>query len=549
MAALRGLAALVTGGGASIGLATAKALARDGASVLLTGLDGDQLAAAADEVRAVADTGAVVEWTPADATDDGAAARAVARAEQLPGRLAICVHSVGQTTMAPILGYTVDEWQRSLALNVYSAHFALKHSARAMAQGGGGSFVAISSHASVRSMPYLGAYCATKAALDKLMTVAADELGELGVRVNVVRPGLTRREQSSPIFGSELEQAYIARTPLGRNGKPDDTAAAVRFLAGPESSWITGQCLTVDGGLAQRGAPDLEPAARRVRGDALFDAHPRGGRGTPPASAGIAGLAALVTGGGSSIGLASARALVAGGARVLIVGRDRAKLEAAAGAIGADWMVADVTDEAAIAAAVDRASAVNGRLDICVASAGTAAMGSILELDLDKLRVAFDLNVVGSYLTLKHACRAMTAGGSFIAISSDSAVMSVRNLSAYCASKAGLDMLVRVAADELGEHGIRVNSIRPGLTRREAQSPIFENESMLARYRERTPLVRMGVADDSAHAVRYLAGPESAWVTGQTFAVDGGLELRGAPDISAIGNRFHELIEEPHANR
>jgi len=170
-------------------------------------------------------------------------------------------------------------------------------------------------------------------------------------------------------------------------------------------------------------------------------------------------------------------------------------------------------------------------------------MSPVLDYELGRFNEPFALNVVGTYLTLKHACGAMPVGGSFIAISSESAIMSIRNLAAYCASKAALDMMVRVAADELGGRGIRVNAIRPGLTRREAPSPIFGDDEIMGRYRAQTPLVRSGVPDDSAYAVRYFAGLESAWVTGQCLTVNGGMDLRGAPDLSPIIARFRALTE------
>ena len=549
---LAGLSALVTGAGASIGLATAQVLARDGASVVMTGLDELELDNAARLVRATAAPNASVEYFAADSCDETSVARAVGRACALPGRFAICVSAVGHTTMAPILRYTPDEWWHDLNLNVFSGFLTLKHAGRAMRDRGGGAFVAISSHAGVRSMRALGSYCSAKAALEMMVRVGADELGAYGIRVNAVRPGLTHRERHSPIFGySDLEQAYLDRTPLGRNGVPDDTAGVARFLVGPESSWMTGQCLTVDGGLELRGAPDLEPAARRVRGDELFDAEVHAAVGSPATRAArLDGARALVTGGGSSIGLGATRALARDGARVLMVGRNDVKLRDATErlrdeGLEVEWVTADVTDEAQIAGAVARAASETGRLDICVASAGGSTMSPVLDYELARFREPFALNVVGSYLTLKHAGAAMPQGGSFVAISSESSIMSIRNLSAYCASKAALDMMVRVAADELGARGIRVNCIRPGLTRREAPSPIFGNDQIMSRYRAQTPLLRSGVPEDCAQAVRYFAGLESAWVTGQCLTVDGGMDLRGAPDLSPIMARFRALTESP----
>jgi NAD(P)-dependent dehydrogenase (short-subunit alcohol dehydrogenase family) len=111
--------------------------------------------------------------------------------------------------------------------------------------------------------PFLAAYCAGKAAVDQLVRVAADELGRHRVRVNAVRPGLTRTGTTGPLFEArEIHARFLAQQPLARGGEAEDIARAVRFLAGPESSWVTGQCLTVDGGNTLRRFPDIEDLAR-----------------------------------------------------------------------------------------------------------------------------------------------------------------------------------------------------------------------------------------------------------------------------------------------
>jgi NAD(P)-dependent dehydrogenase (short-subunit alcohol dehydrogenase family) len=558
-APLAGQTALVVGGGASIGLATAHLLARDGASVVLMGLDGAQLATAASSLREHARPDAVITTVTGDATSADDVARAVAAATALPGRFTMAVGGVGRTTMAPMLAYRAEEIAGDVDVNVVSAWLLVQHAARAMIPTGGGAIALVSSHAAAVSFRLLGSYCATKAGLEAFARVAADELGGHGVRVNVVRPGLTRREAASPIFGDgEMEQRYAERTPLIRPGVADDSAHALRHLVGPESSWTTGQCLTVDGGLTLRGAPDMEPVVRRTRGDAIFATRPL--RATPapvheppgsdPDARGgaLAGRVALVTGGGSSIGLACAAALLVDGARVVIAGRDTQRLDRAATDLArrhgarVGWVQADVTDTESVAALVAGVLSWGQHLDICVASAGGAVAAPVLDATLDEMRRPFTLNLVGTHLTLAHAAAAMTRGGSIVAISSHSSTLSFRGLAGYCASKAALDMLVRVAADELGERGVRVNAVRPGLTRRDAPSPILDDPIARGYYDERTPLGRQGVPDDTAEAVRFLAGPESSWVTGQCLTVDGGLTLRGAPDLAVVMERFNRIV-------
>ncbi|GAA1844433.1 SDR family oxidoreductase [Pseudonocardia ailaonensis] len=261
----------------------------------------------------------------------------------------------------------------------------------------------------------------------------------------------------------------------------------------------------------------------------------------------LEGSAALVTGGGSSIGFESARRLARDGAAVTIVGRDESKLQRAAETLrqerpGArvEWTRCDVTIESDVERAVAYATDRHDVLNICVASAGgSSGMAPLLLTPADQLRDDLALNIVGTFLTLKHSATAMRAagGGSFVAISSNSATIAYPYLSSYCASKAGLEALIRVAADELGTFNIRVNALRPGLVRREAHSPIFSDPRLVDNYLRVTPLGRTGIAADVGGAVRFLAGPESAWVTGQSFAVDGGHELRGAPDLEAVARR------------
>jgi NAD(P)-dependent dehydrogenase (short-subunit alcohol dehydrogenase family) len=261
----------------------------------------------------------------------------------------------------------------------------------------------------------------------------------------------------------------------------------------------------------------------------------------------LAGMNALVTGGGSSIGLASARWLVRDGAAVTIVGRDVAKLQRAAHELralraGADvrWVRADVTDADDVRQAVEIATEAPGRLQICVTSAGgNDVMAPLLMQDAHTFAAAFELNVVGTFLPLKYAAAEMAqhGGGSFVAISSHSAKLNFHHLAPYCVAKSALETLVRVAADELGHLGVRVNAVRPGLVRREADSPIFGNDELMGRYLEQNPIGRLGVGDDIAAAVRYFAGPESSWVTGQSFAIDGGNELRRAPSLEPIARR------------
>lgn len=257
------------------------------------------------------------------------------------------------------------------------------------------------------------------------------------------------------------------------------------------------------------------------------------------------GHAALVTGGGSGIGLACARKLVSAGAAVTICGRSEERLVAAAKDLGpsVQHVVCDVTSEADVERAVAVASERTGRLDSIVANAGaTQALGPLPLVDVEAFRKDLDLNVIGTFLTIKHSAPALAAagGGSIVAISSIAGVLTHPLMAPYSAAKSGLEMLVRNAADELGPYGIRVNAIRPGLVPTDASDPLAADEATRRDYLAQMPLGRLGTVDDIASAVAFLVSEESSWITGQCLGVDGGHSLRRGPDISNLVRGFFD---------
>ncbi len=253
----------------------------------------------------------------------------------------------------------------------------------------------------------------------------------------------------------------------------------------------------------------------------------------------LAGMHALVTGGGTGIGLGCARRLAADGATVTICGRRRDVLDAAVASIGATVraVTADVTSEDDVAAAVATACGEDGRLDIVVANAGgAAAAGPLVLVDRAGWDQTLTLNITGTWSLIRHAAPPMArgGGGSIIAVSSIAGHLTHRQLGAYAVAKAGVEMLVRNAADELGAHGIRVNAVRPGLVPTDASEPLNAHEGTREDYLAQMPLGRTGTVDDVAALVAFLAGPESTWITGQLIGVDGGHSLRRGPDLSGL---------------
>ncbi len=265
---------------------------------------------------------------------------------------------------------------------------------------------------------------------------------------------------------------------------------------------------------------------------------------TTPATADLTGELrgrnALVTGGGSGLGLACARALLEEGAHVTLMGRRATALREARNLLGAHDRHAagvtthsgDVTNESHVASAVRAAASPGDHLDVVVCAAGSGAGGGpIAAIELDEWNRCLATNLTGAMLTMKHAVPLMGEGGSVVALSSIAGVLTHRYMTAYAVSKAGLEMLVRNVADEVGSAGVRVNAIRPGLVPTSLSEPLHSNPGIVDDYLEQMPLGRLGTPGDVAQAVLFLSGSRSSWITGQVFAVDGGHTLRRGPDL------------------
>ncbi len=253
----------------------------------------------------------------------------------------------------------------------------------------------------------------------------------------------------------------------------------------------------------------------------------------------LAGQTAFITAGAAAISLAAAYLLVRDGAAVVLMGRTLGSLEEARAQILAKYPAAkvelhegDACIEADVIAGVNKAHGVAGRLDIVVSAVGGGSFKPMLMLKPEEILGDLNLNIISAFLAAKHAVPLMRSGGSIVLISSIAGTTPFRYLLSYNTAKAGLEGFVRIAAEELGPRGIRVNAVRPGFTRSAGTSAMFDNPSIVQRTIDECPLGRVGEPEDIAPAIRFLAGPESSWMTGQSFAVDGGNELRKNPDLT-----------------
>lgn len=258
----------------------------------------------------------------------------------------------------------------------------------------------------------------------------------------------------------------------------------------------------------------------------------------------LEGFGVLVTGGGTGIGHACAAALVADGASVTICGRTEEKLVDSAERIAASatggtvqHVVCDVTVEDDVHAAMAAAATPTGTLNGVVANAGGGGgMGPYHVLDVDEFMRVLQLNVVGTMLCVKHAVPLLRSagGGSFVGMSSIAGHVTHPYFGAYCAGKAGIEAMMRNAADEFGASKIRFNSIRPGFIATEIMTGIPRDSDVYASYIENTPLGDVGEPEDVGNLARFLIGPESRWITGTEINCDGGHQLRRGPDFSSF---------------
>jgi 3-oxoacyl-[acyl-carrier protein] reductase len=245
----------------------------------------------------------------------------------------------------------------------------------------------------------------------------------------------------------------------------------------------------------------------------------------------LAGKVALVTGAGKNIGRSIAATLARDGATVVVNGRsDRAAVDAvvaeieAAGGKALGWM-ADVSEEPAVARMMEGVAAELGGVDILVSNAGLRRQTPFLEMGYAEWREILSVALDGAFLMARAAAPGMVArgGGAIVALSGVSTHVGTPNRCHVSASKAGLEGLMRALAVELAPHGIRCNCVAPGAvdTQRGASAGALPPSLTGGAI----PLGRKASVDDIAGAVRYLVGPEGAYVTGQTLHVNGGTFL------------------------
>jgi 3-oxoacyl-[acyl-carrier protein] reductase len=244
-APLAGRVAVVTGGTRGIGRAIVRALAAEGAQLVVTGRDPARVDEAVHEVEA---GGRQALGVVADMGRSEDVQRLVAAFQERFGRIDLLVNNAGITRDALLIRMKDADWDEVLGVNLRGAFQAMRAVARIMAKQRSGRIINVASAAGVMGTAGQANYSAAKAGLIGLTKSAARELAHWGILVNAVAPGLIETDMTAGL-GSEIRESYIAQIPLKRIGTPDEVAEVVRFLASDGAAYITGQVIHVNGGL------------------------------------------------------------------------------------------------------------------------------------------------------------------------------------------------------------------------------------------------------------------------------------------------------------
>ena len=248
MSKLANKVAVVTGASKGIGAGIAKALAAEGAAVVVNYASSKE--GAESVVSAIQKKGGKALAVQGDVAKAADVERIFAETKKTFGKVGVLVNNAGVFKFEPLAEVTEGEFHRQFNTNVLGLILATKEAAKYF-DGDGGSIINVGSVVSRLTPPQSVVYTATKGAVDAMTGVLSRELGARGIRVNSINPGMVQTEgaRSAGIIGSELETDTIAETPLGRSGQPDDIAPVAVFLASDDSRWVTGETLLASGGM------------------------------------------------------------------------------------------------------------------------------------------------------------------------------------------------------------------------------------------------------------------------------------------------------------
>jgi NAD(P)-dependent dehydrogenase (short-subunit alcohol dehydrogenase family) len=505
--------AIITGAAGGIGRALCEVFVADGYRIAAVDLAGTGVEAVATEF------GPEHRGFACDLAAETDIIATMARIAEAFGRVDVLVNNAA---IGPTMAATVDTstagFRLALAVNLIGPMILAREAANRMGPKGG-VIVNTASLAGIVSNPKRNAYAASKAGVVSMTKSLACEWAHRNIRVVAIAPGYVRTpmvaglERDGKADLSKVRQ----RIPLGRMARPHEIANAARFLASDKARYITGTVLAVDGGWASFNQPG--------------EAHPPVA-GTPNAeiNAGEAGQGSrvvVITGGAKGIGRAIAERFASAGDRVVIIDRDGDEAARAVGQLGAAHVAvqADLAVEADIARAFATVKERFGRVDILINNAAVADRFMPMEEQTAAyLTSVLDINLTGAFVATKEALALMPKpGGVVLNLGSINTFLPFAPRHAYGASKAGIDMLTRCIAAELGPDGIRVATIAPGYIRTPGVAAL-EAEGKIdgLKIRRRIPMGDLGKPEDIADAALFLASADASYITGSILYVDGG---------------------------
>ncbi|CDX57493.1 Uncharacterized short-chain type dehydrogenase/reductase y4vI [Mesorhizobium plurifarium] len=502
---------IITGAVGGIGRALVEILARDGDTVVAVDLPGSGVIELA---RGLGDTHLGLECDVSRKED------VIALYGRLEAQFAQIGVLINNAAIGPAMAASVDTaadtFRLALATNLIGPFVMASEAARRMRPGG--SIVNVASMTGVVGNPRRNAYAASKAGLISLTKSLACEWASRGIRVTAVAPGYVRTPMVAELeHAAKVDlKAVRRRVPLGRLARPDEIALVVRFLASTQASYITGSVLAIDGGWTSFNQPG--------------DAHPPVDE-TPQAelccpAEHTSARIVLVTGGAKGIGAAVVRRFAANGDTVVIADKD-----GAAAAELAAWLrgkhpakCVDVTVESEVVALFEDMRARFGCIDVLVngaAIADTLLVGT--EQTPDHIEYLLDVNLTGAFTCAREAINAMRDGGVILNIASINSFLPFAPHHAFGASQAGLDILTRCLAAELGPAGIRTATLAPGYIAMPDVAPLAKVGPIdMTTITQRIPMGRMGQPEDVADAAFFLTSSAASYINGSILYVDGG---------------------------
>ncbi|TCN27040.1 SDR family oxidoreductase [Sinorhizobium americanum] len=501
---------IITGAAGGIGRALVDAFAEHGDTVVAVDLPGSGV------LELVRGLGAGHLGLEFDVSREDDTLALYDRIEARFAQIGVLINNAGVgPSMAATIDTGVDVFRHALGVNLIGPFAMAGEAARRMHRGA--VILNVASLAGVLGNPRRNAYAVSKAGLISITKTLAFELAPRGIRVMAVAPGYVRTPMVSQLerAGKADLAAIRQRVPMGRMARPDEIARVVRFLASPQADFINGSLLTVDGGWMSFNQPG--------------DAHPPV-YGTPEAElsppADYSGeRIVLVTGGANGIGPAVVRRFAANGDILVIADRDGPAAAKLAGFLGGKHMAksVDIAVESDVLALFEELRGRFGKLDVLInGSAANEPSVAGSQKPTEQVQRVLDVNLTGVFTCAREAIKMMRAGSVILNVGSMVNFLPLPQRHAYEASLAGIEILTRCLAAELGPVGIRTATIAPGYIRVSGGSGLAKVGSVAPEAVRRRIPIRTGEPEDVAEAAFFLASPEASYVNGSTLCVDGG---------------------------